>query len=113
MRSPFRTLLLGLNVLSLTLLVTVGTPVAITPTSAAPVPFVPSTDYAASPVLVKHVQQEDGVSKRSNSSGSVVDSIRPRDINTVLGDINILNNYYTGMTTHAANFRKISLVQTH
>lgn len=113
MRSPFRTLLLGLNVLSLTLLVTVGTPVAITPASAAPVLFVPRTDYAASPVLVKHVQQENGVSKRSNSSDSVVDNIRPRDINTVLGDINVLNNYYTGMTTHASYFRKMSLAQTH
>lgn len=110
MRSPFRTILLGLNVLALTLLVTVGTPVAITPASAAPVPLVPSTDYAASPVLVKHVQQEDGVSKRSDSSDNVLDNIRPRDINTVLGNINILNNYYTGMSTHAANFRKAVLV---
>ncbi|KIP11960.1 hypothetical protein PHLGIDRAFT_17778 [Phlebiopsis gigantea 11061_1 CR5-6] len=31
-----------------------------------------------------------------------------RDINTVLGDINILNNYYTQMSQHAGNFRRLS-----
>ena len=120
MRSPFRAILFSLNVLIFALLVTVGTPAVITPAAAAPLPSASSVNYAAhshrnttAPTLVKHVQQEDSLSRRSNAYTGAVDSIRPRDINTVLGDINILNNYYTGMTTHAANFRKISLVQTH
>ncbi|KAI0348015.1 hypothetical protein BDW22DRAFT_1385036 [Trametopsis cervina] len=35
------------------------------------------------------------------------DSVRSRDINTVLGDVNILNNYYEQMSQHAANFRQL------
>ncbi|KAI0094902.1 hypothetical protein BDY19DRAFT_915193 [Irpex rosettiformis] len=114
MRSPFRTILLGLNVLVFSLLITVGNPTVITPAAAAPLPFIRDTDYAShphqnttTPVFVKHVQQEGSMSRRGNLSDDDTESIRPRDINTVLGNINILNNYSEQMTEHASNFREL------
>ncbi len=113
MRSPFRAILFSLNVLVFALLVTVGAPAVITPAAASPLPLASSTDYMArshrnttSSVLVKHVQPEDSLSRRKDLSADTVEDIRSRDINTVLGDINVLNNYYTQMSTHASNFRK-------
>jgi len=117
MHSPFRTVLLGVNVLVFALLVVVGTPAAVKPAVASPVPFVQNSDYALQPyntssaVLVKHVQED---SNKKRDSFPSVDATgdrktsQPRDINTVLGDINILNNYYTQMSSHAANFRQLS-----
>jgi hypothetical protein len=117
MPSPVRSVLLGVNVLVFALLVVVGTPAAVKPAVAFPVSFVHNSNYASQPhnissvSTVKHVQHSE---KKRDALPSVDvtgnrKTLQPRDINTVLGDINILNNYYTQMSSHAANFREFPL----
>jgi hypothetical protein len=117
MYSPLRILFFALNVLGWTLLVFLGSSFVVLEVSALPIvrPMVYDTDYAATsntsaPFLTGNVSPGTPSTKRDildtierlPAAGS---SFTPRDINTMLGDINILNNYYNQMAGHASNFR--------
>lgn len=116
-------LLLALNFLGWSLLVFIGSATFVVPAVALPVafPMVHSADFASSPnastpVFSQHVSPGTPANKRDvldsveelGTAGNALPAGSPvrRDINTVIGDINILNNYYGAMRQHAANFRK-------
>lgn len=105
------------HVLGWTLLVLLGTAPFVPLASAVPVPLpmYRDADFASAPnastsVLAQHVSPGTPSAKRdfidSIEQLGAVGSNLPRDINTVLGDINILNNYYGQMRVHSANFRR-------
>ncbi|GJE86108.1 hypothetical protein PsYK624_021880 [Phanerochaete sordida] len=116
MYSPLRALFLVLNVLGWSVLVFLGTVSLVAPVHALPVAFpaVRSTNYAPAPnashpLFVPHapVSRRD-VLDSVEQLGALGTAVQPRDINTVVGDINILNNYYTQMTRHAENFHQLA-----
>lgn len=119
-----RLLFLAFNFLGWSLLVFLGSSTFITPASALPVayPTVHSADFASAsnsstPVAAQRLSpgtptpsdKRGGLDSLENldSLGSLLPAGSPirRDINTVVGDINILNNYYGEMRQHATNFR--------
>lgn len=121
MYSPLRILFFALNAFGWTLLVFLGTSSIVLEVSALPVarPMIHSADYApaqntSAPFPVEHVSPGTPSTKRDildtieglPGAGS---SFTPRDINTMLGDINILNNYYNQMAEHASNFRQCEM----
>ena len=115
-------LLLALNFLGWSLLVFIGFSTLVAPAVALPVayPMVHSADFASAsntstPVFSQHVSPGTPTGKRDvldsveglGAVGNALPASSPvrRDINTVLGDINILNNYYSQMSQHTDNFR--------
>ena len=117
MYSPLRALFLVLNLLGWTALVFLGTTSVVVPAYALPVAFptIRDANYAhapnaSAPVFAQHVSP--GTPRRDfldsvEQLGAAGEAIQRRDINTVLGNINILNNYYVQMTQHASNFREL------
>ena len=119
-----------MNFLGWSLLVFIGSSALVTPAVALPVafPMVHNADFASSPNASTSVFSQRVSPGTPSSRRDVLDSIENlgtagnalpagsslrRDINTVLGDINILNNYYGGMRQNAANFRKFSCRLRH
>ena len=118
-----RLLFLALNFLGWSLLFFLGSS-SVAPAAALPIaaPMVHSADFvsasnSSTPVAAQRLSPGtpapsgkrdvlDSVEKLGET-GSVLPPGIPlrRDINTVIGDINILNNYYQEMNQHASNFR--------
>lgn len=93
----------------------IGAPFAISPAAASPVPFPLVTyfgrEYSANSVQDSHPGTMLVKNAFTNTSELAVrrindTSINARDINTFVGNIGILNNYYTQMTSHASNLRE-------
>lgn len=115
---PLRALFLVLNVLGWSTLVFLGSVSLVAPAHALPVafPMIHNADYApapnaSTPVFAQHVSPGTPMVRRDvlesiEQLGAAGQAIQRRDINTVLGNINILNNYYAQMTQHASNFRE-------
>ncbi|EKM61036.1 uncharacterized protein PHACADRAFT_134144 [Phanerochaete carnosa HHB-10118-sp] len=120
MYSPLRALFLVLNLLGWSTLVFFGTASLVAPARALPIafPMIHNADYApapnaSTPVFAQHVSPGSPMVRRDvldsiEQLGAAGEAIQRRDINTVLGDINILNNYYVQMTQHASNFHQLA-----
>lgn len=116
MSSATRRLLLAFYAIALAALFLVGTPLAVLPAAASPLPLPLVTYFAREYPSDYSLNAKPRTTpvKYAFSSASESDvfsanetSVDRRDINTTLGNINILNNYWTQMTQHADNFRKL------
>ncbi|KAJ3539445.1 hypothetical protein NM688_g6358 [Phlebia brevispora] len=116
MFSPARVFYFVLNLAVFALLALVGSsPLVVVPALAAPIPspMVHTADFAPRPLqnattpvardILTTIEEAGGI-----TSGLPRRELRNRDITTVLGDLNVLNNYYNGMQQHAANFRTLA-----
>ncbi|CAL1695860.1 unnamed protein product [Somion occarium] len=117
MSSATRRLLLAFYAIALAALFLVGTPLAVLPAAASPLPLPLVTYFAREYPSDYSLNAKPRTTpvKYAFSSASESDvfsanetSVDRRDINTTLGNINILNNYWTQMTQHADNFRSLS-----
>lgn len=102
---------------ALAALLIVGTSFLLTPVAASPVPFPLVTyfarEYVANPVQDSHsdsmlirdffANSSELTLRRTNDT-----LVTTRDINTFVGNIGILNNYYMEMADHASKLRSLS-----
>lgn len=113
MFSPARALFFALNLAVFSLLALVGSSV---PALGAPLPspmfknadFAPQPPQNASMPVARAFAylQNDKRDLFSSFEGlGGLGSMVPRDINTLTGNLNVLNNYFVGMNQHASNFR--------
>lgn len=119
MLSPIRAFAFALHLAVFTLLVLVGSSsLGAVPALAAPVPapspmihdadFAPRLPQNATTPVVRDLLSS--IEDLGSLGSTIPRDLKTRDITTILGDMNVLNNYYTGMQTHASNFRTFPCV---